>query len=129
MLVLTERRAYQKGGGWPENGAELAMKLNFSRRSQYCCRRVRREASGTVGKCRHLGPYRSSFCGFIVQDAHPVFVRFAWFAIERRSRKDVRSVYSLLKKGSIAGQIDMGVDIDEQTTGHGGDQGDQEAAR
>ena len=58
-----------------------------------------------------------------------MFVWFVWFATVGRSRKDVRSVYSLSKKGGIAGQIDMGVDIDEQTTGHGGDQGDQEAAR
>lgn len=63
-----------------------------------------------MGKCRHLGSYWSSFCGFIVQDAQPVFV---WFAIGRRSREDVRSVYSLSKKGGVAGEIDMGVDIDE----------------
>ena len=100
MLVLTERSAYQKGGGWPENRAELAMKLNFSRQSQYFCRLVRREASGTVGKCRYLGSYRSSFWGFIVQDAQPVFVLFT---IGRRSRKDERSVYSLPKKGDITG--------------------------
>ena len=69
-----------------------------------------------MGKCRHLGSYRSPLCGLVVQDAQPVFV---WFAIGRRSRKDVRSVCSLSKKGDIAGQIDVGVDIDEQMTGLG----------
>lgn len=64
------------------------MKPNFSRRSQYFFPTIRREASGTVKKCRHLGSYWSSFCGFVVQDAQTV-VRFA---VGGRSRKDVRSL-------------------------------------
>ena len=66
-------------------------------------------------ECRYLRPYRSSFCGFIVQDAETVFV---WFAVGGRSREDVGSLYPLPKKRGITREIDMGMDIDEQATGH-----------
>lgn len=43
---------------------------------------------------------------------------FVWFAIEGRSREDVGGLCSLSKKRGITREVYMGVDIDEQTTGH-----------
>lgn len=91
------------------------MKPNFSRRSQYFFPTVRREASGTVEKYRHLRSYWSSFCRLIVQDAQTVVL----FAVGGGSGKDVGGIQSLSKECGIAREVDVSVHIDEQTTGHG----------
>jgi hypothetical protein len=118
--------SYQRGRdireweGGRRTGAELTMKLIFSWRSQYFSGQVRSEANGAAEKRRHLGSYWSSFRRFIVQDAQTVLVRVA---IGGKTCEDVGSIYSLSKKRDIAGEVDMRMDIDEQTTRHGHERG------
>jgi len=54
---------------------------------------------------------------------------FVWFAVGGRSRKDVGGLYALSKERGIAREVDVGVDIDEQTAGHDQSGGGQEATK
>lgn len=100
-----------------------SMNLSFSSLSQYCAQTNVVQSHGEeveerAGKVHeaHLGTDGTSAAWFVVEDEETLLL----FSFRRSTSKYARDGGATAEKGGVAREVDVGVDVDEQSMwGHG----------